>query len=235
MGLSKDDETARSDEHPPIKVNLTHGFWLGKYEVTQKQWKQLMETEPWKGKNFVQEADDNPASWIGWDDARGFCRRLTEMERKANRLPDGWEYRLPTEAQWEYACRAGSTTLFYFGDDKQPAPDHAWCEVNVPSFSDKRYPRAVGQKLPNPWGFYDILGNVQEACLDWYGSRYYGTHEGRAATDPAGPDSGEYRVSRGGYWANSTADLRSASRGICKPEEPRDPDGLRVALVQVAD
>jgi hypothetical protein len=123
----RDEDLARKDVRQrkvqkttiirPVKVALMKGYWLGKYEVTQSEWKEVMGTEPWKGQEFTKEGADYPATFVSWNDAIHFCRKLTERERQAGRLSNGWEYTIPTEAQWERACRARTTTIFSFGDD----------------------------------------------------------------------------------------------------------------------
>jgi formylglycine-generating enzyme required for sulfatase activity len=180
------------------RVKLTKSFYLGRTEVTQGQWKAVMGTTPWKGKNFVKEGDDYPANYVDWDDAVEFCRRLSKsQEEKAA----GHIYRLPTEAEWEYACRAGTTTDYSFGDDESQLSEYAWCDWNS---GDTTHP--VGEKKPNPWGLYDMHGNVSEWCQDWYGK-----YPSANVTDPVGPASGSDRVLRGGNWYRSSGDCRSAS------------------------
>jgi formylglycine-generating enzyme required for sulfatase activity len=122
-----------------VKASLTQGYWIGKYEVTQSEWKQVMETEPWMYDKWaaIQKARDTPegadypATYVSWDDAIDFCDELTKQERQAGRLSNDWEYTLPTEAQWEYACRAGTETKFSFGDDVSKFGDYAWFHDNA--------------------------------------------------------------------------------------------------------
>ncbi len=116
MGSPKDDKE-RSSTEDQVQVTLTTGFWLGQYEVTQAEWRRIMQTAPWSGQDSVKEGDEYSASYISWGGATIFCEKLTKQERAAGRLPAEWEYTLPTEAQWEYACRAGTTFRFSFGDD----------------------------------------------------------------------------------------------------------------------
>ena len=115
MGSPKSEIGPAGTEHQ-VPVTLTHGYWLGRYEVTQLEWQTLMHTTPWQGKENVKEGDNYPVTFVSWDEANKFCEKLTETERRAGRLPAGWKYMLPTEAQWEYACRAGTTTRYSFGD-----------------------------------------------------------------------------------------------------------------------
>ena len=157
-------------DQPLHRVTLTKSFYLGRTEVTQGQWKAVMGTTPWNSEKFVKEGDDYPATNVGWEDAVEFCRKLSEKE--------GVEYRLPTEAEWEYACRAGTTTAYSFGDDESQLGEYAWIEENTVDVGEK-YAHIVGQKKPNPWGLYDMHGNVFEWCQDWYGEYPSG-----AVTDP---------------------------------------------------
>ncbi len=146
---------------------VTQGFWLGKYEVTQWEWKDVMQTEPWKGEAGVSEGVHFPATFVGWGDAMHFCRNLTDIERKAGRLPKGWEYNLPTEAQWGRACGAGTETTFSFGNDASKLGEYAWFRDNFDGAS-KIYAHQVGQKKANPWGLFDMYGNVSEWVRDIY-------------------------------------------------------------------
>ncbi len=135
-----------SDEKPQHLVKITKPFYLSVYEVTQQQYEQVMGVRPWQGKQFLQEGLDYPATHVSWDDAVEFCRKLSENE--------GVEYRLPTEAQWEYACRAGTTTAYSFGDDASKLGQYGWYDMNT----NKKH--AVGQKRPNPWSLYDTHGKT---------------------------------------------------------------------------
>jgi sulfatase modifying factor 1 len=178
------------------QVTLTKGFYLGKYEVTQAQWEKVMGNNPSKFKGA-----DRPVDQVSWTDAVDFCKKLTKMEKKAGRVPQGMAYQLPTESQWEYACRAGTTTIFSWGNSA--ASTQANFDNNIGQ------PRDVGQYAPNPWGFFDMHGNVWEWCADWYGDYPKG-----AVTDPTGPTKPSYRVLRGGSWYLDGSYLRSAGRGI---------------------
>ena len=187
------------------KVTLTKGFYLGKYEVTQAQWKKVMATSP---SRFFGE--NRPVEQVNWSEAVRFCRELTLSEHMAGRLPDGWEYTLPTEAQWEYACRAGTTTVFSFGDSLSSTQANfnggkpyggAAAGPFLARTSD------VGSYPPNPWGFYDMHGNVSEFCADRMGNYPTGS-----ATDPMGRASCSERPRRGGGWGGQSRFLRSAER-----------------------
>ena len=156
------------DEQPQHPVKISRPFFLGIHEVTQGQYQAVMGNNP----SLFKGSDDLPVENVSWLDAVGFCNKLSEREKRTPfyRI-DGTEvtivggngYRLPTEAEWEYACRAKSTTLYPFGDDAGKLGEHAWYDGNS---EGKTHP--VGQKLPNAWGLYDMLGNVWEWCADWY-------------------------------------------------------------------
>jgi len=198
MGSPESEEDRQNDETQHC-VTLTKSFHLGRIEVTQEQWKAVMGTTPWKRKPFVKEGDDYPASYVSWNDAVNFCRKLSKKE--------GVEYRLPTEAEWEYACRAGTTTVYSFGDDEAQLGEYAWYVKNASP--REKYPHIVGQKKTNPWGLHDMHGNVDEWCQDWYAYRRYPSGD---VTDPVGPDSALHRVHRGGSWILHARYCRSAVR-----------------------
>lgn len=167
---------------------------------------------------------DRPVEKVTWFDALDYCAKLTERERQAGRLPEGFEYRLPTEAEWAYAARAGTTARFSYGADPGYAQlaDYAWYGGN----SGLR-PHPVGQKLPNPWGLYDVHGNVFEWCRDWFGQL-----PGGWVSDPWGPGAGIDRIIRGGYWDSTPAMCRSAVRVHCPPHTRISYLGFRVVLVE---
>ncbi len=205
-------ERDRRDNENQFQVTLSKGYWLGKTEVTQAQWQAVMGSNPshFKGGSL-------PVEQVNWEEAMAFCRRLTERERAAGRLPAGYAYTLPTEAQWEYACRAG-TTGAYAG----PLDAMAWYSNNS---GNRTQP--VATKQANGWGFHDMHGNVWEWCLDWYGNYAAGS-----ATDPRGPSTGSFRVYRGGGWGNSAVYCRSAYRRYSVDSRNRFL-GFRVALSSV--
>ena len=222
---SPTDELGRHNDETQHKVTLTQGYWLGKYEVTQAQYEAVMGTNP---SEFI--GADLPVEKVSWNDAKEFCAKLTASEKAAGRLPEGYEYTLPTEAQWEYACRAGTTTALNSGknlSDEYECPEVdevGWYYYNS-KIDGIRKTHPVGQKQPNAWGLYDMHGNVWEWCLDWYGD--YPT---TAVTDPPGPVTGEWRVIRGGRW-NYFADFcRSASRYPNHPSNYDSDIGFRVSL-----
>ncbi len=151
MGSPAGEKGRTVDREDQVSVTISKGFYLGKYSVTQAEYKALMGTTPWAGKVFVKKGDDYPANYVDWNDATEFCRKLTARESQAGRLPQGYVYALPTQAQWEYACRAGTTTAYSFGDDVGNLRDYAWWGG---VFDDKakmeRYAHRVGQKRRPP-------------------------------------------------------------------------------------
>ena len=203
-------ENGDGDEKPLTRVTLTQGLWLGRTEVTQAQWQTLM------GRNSANFSGVNrPVEQVSWNDAMEFCRNLTERERSLGRLPEGYVYTLPTEAQWEDVCRAGTV-----GDYAGDLSEMAWYGGNS---GDTTHPVALMH--PNAWGFDDMHGNVREWCRDWYGN-----YPGGSVTDPAGPSSGSFRVVRGGSWSDSAQNCRSASRRWSEPGSASNNLGFRLAL-----
>jgi len=189
--MGANDSAAWGSEKLVHTVRITQPFYLGKYEVTQGQWQAVMGNNPSK---FTGDPN-RPVEQVSWDDVQEFIRRLNARE-------GGTMYRLPTEAEWEYAARAGTTTRWSFGDDKSQLGRYAWYGGNAGS---QTHP--VGQLQPNPWGLYDMHGNVREWAQDWYGKYTRGT-----AVDPAGPSSGPRRVDRGGSWYSTSSFCRSSDR-----------------------
>ena len=216
MGPNSGD--GRPNELPPHKVTLSNAFFAGIYAVTQGQWQSLMGTTPWRGKDFVREGMDIAATFVSWDDAVDFCRRLSSR--------DGKRYRLPTEAEWEWLCRAGATTRFSCGENEKRLGDYAWHAGNSWSVGE-RYAHRVGQKAANAFGVYDALGNVWEWCSDWYDEKYYTSSPD---ADPPGPLSGAFRVLRGGSWGDKPADVRCARRGGGTPGYRGNGSGFRVIM-----
>lgn len=226
---SPESEHGRGDDETQHEVTITKGFWLGITEVTQGQWKEVMGSNPseFKGRN-------RPVEQVSWDDCQAFLIKLCEKEG----VPPG-TYRLPTEAQWEYACRAG-TTGSYAGNleemawyDKNPAFRRMdlhdlwkadWSKGFPPFFLDRQSTSLVGRKKANAWGLYDMHGNVWEWCGDyWFAGYPVGT-----AVDPIGPDSGSDRVIRGGGWYDCAGFCRSAERGGYDPRGPGNNQGCRL-------
>src|SRR5579862_5268556 len=198
MGSPSTEEGRLWDE-AEVPVTLSRGFWLGQFELTQGQWQQIMKTTPWSGKIEVEASADYPATYLDRDDAMRFCKMLTEVEHRASRLPLGCKYTLPSEAEWEYACRAGTKTRFSFGRDESNLSSHAWFAGNAWD-TRERYPHKVGLKKPNPWGFYDIHGNVSEWCRDGYLMDKNGYPLRKGGKDPELPPLNADGVSRGGSY-----------------------------------
>ena len=198
------------------RVTLSRDFWLGRYEVTQAEYAALT------GENPSHFADDPncPVEKVSHVDAAAYCSALTRREREAARLPPGYAYRLPSEAEWEYACRAGTTNRFSFGDVPAEADAYAWTQENSQA---RTHP--VGRKRPNPWGLYDMHGNVWEWCQDWFGE--YAPME---ATDPSGPAHGQFKVFRGGGWNNEVPFAGAANRFMMAPSNGITFVGFRLAL-----
>ena len=211
---SPESEADRDDDELQHRVEISGDFYLGKFEVTQGQWKSVMGTEPWNGKSFVKEGADFAATYVSWEDAVEFCKKLSTR--------DGVDYRLPSEAEWEYACRGGSESAYSFGDAASDLGKYAWFDDNESSVG-KRYAHEVGQKLANDFGLHDMHGNVWEWCGDFYG--HYDSSETR---DPTGASDGAYRVHRGGSWSNSSRHCRSAYRSCSSPDSRSDLLGFRV-------
>ncbi|MBO4544782.1 MAG: formylglycine-generating enzyme family protein [Verrucomicrobia bacterium] len=221
---SPESELGRSDDEIQHEVTLSEGYWMGKYEVTQAQYEAVTGRNP---SNF--KGADLPVEQISWNDAMDFCGKLTEIEKTAGRLPSGYEYTLPTEAQWEYACRAGTTTALNSGknlSDMEECSEMDEVGWYLPNSNKTTHP--VGQKQPNAWGLYDMHGNVWEWCLDWYGD--YPTI---AVTDPTGPSTGFRRVQRGACWDYNALLCRSANRNSFGPSLKGFNFGFRVALAPV--
>lgn len=206
---SQDGEVDRSIwEGPQTRVVLTEGFWMCKYETTQKQYTDIMGFNP----SYYRGDMQRPVERVSWADATNYCAKFTQLEKDAGRLPEGYVYRLPTEAEWEYACRAGTTTRFSYGDD--PSYRHLG-EYTWYGGSSDASTHPVGQKKPNPWGLYDLHGNVWEWCADWW----YFRLPGGSVKDPLGPRTGQQRVIRGGRAYDSlTSAYRSAYRYKADPE-----------------
>ena len=218
-------EKDRYSEEDQVRVTLTNGFWLGQHEVTQGLWQKVMSTTPWKGKSFVKEGANYAASYISYDDAVKFCEKLTQRGHQEGWLPKDWKVTLPTEAQWEYACRAGTTTAYHFGNDASQLGAYAWYHDNADDV-DEKYAHEVGQKKPNAWNLYDMHGNVYEWCLDWYDEDLPG------GVDPEVTKKSRRRVLRGGGWFINSRACRSASRYNYTPEFRFNDLGFRLAAVQ---
>ena len=219
MGSPKEEKDRDLDEDPLTQVLFQSGFWMGKYEVTQRQYERIMGVNP----STFKGDPARPVEQVSWDDTEAFCKRLTQSEFVAGRLPIGYVYRLPTEAEFEYACRSGTTTRYNYGDDLDYSQlaDYAWYSANSESAT-----HVVGLKKPNLWGLHDINGNVWEWCLDWYQDR----HPGGSVEKPAGPPTGTARVFRGGGWDYNAASCRSSYRNNVNPARRSAYLGFRLVL-----
>ena len=209
---SPSGESGRDSDERQHRVTLTRGFYMQTTEVTQGQWKRVMESNPSRFKNC---GTDCPVEKVSWNDVQKFIGKLNQME-------GGNKYRLPTEAEWEYAARAGSTTRFFFGNDDGQLGQYAWYSNNSGGKT-----HSVAQKKPNAWGLYDVHGNVWEWCQDWFGDYLSGS-----VTDPTGLSSGSYRGNRGGCWNNSARGCRSANRLRFTPGHSYFGLGFRLARAQ---
>jgi len=238
---SPPSEKDRCNNERQHEVTISKDYYLGAFEVTQAQYEKVMGTNPshfqgqkpaekisakkhpQTGETIEEEkiipvdSSNHPVEGVSWKDAVEFCKKLSELpeEMKAGRV-----YRLPTEAEWEYACRAGSQTAFHFGDDPGSLGDYGWFYSNS---GGQTHP--VGQKKPNAWGLYDMHGNVWEWCSDWYGA-----YPKVAVTDPCGLKKGSYRVIRGGSLEFDAKYCRSAIRRRFNTTLGLSQDGFRVAL-----
>ena len=202
-----------TDEGPQRKVRISKGFWLGKYEVTQKQWEEIMKKNP-----AAYRSPDRPVDRVSWNDCQLFINRLNVRGRLK-----GVRFRMPTEAEWEYACRAGTTTPYNYGDKASGQKMHYYQGETTTKLKTK----PVGSYAPNKWNLHDMHGNVRENCSDWYDSGYYKESQN---VDPKGPASGKYRVLRGGSWGSGARDCRSAARAGDEPWDITNFTGLRLVM-----
>ncbi|MBL8853076.1 MAG: formylglycine-generating enzyme family protein [Planctomycetaceae bacterium] len=212
-------EAGRDINETQHEVTIKQEFYLGAYEVTQAQYREVMGKNPshFAAKQDIPDSSNHPVEQVTWEEADEFCRRLsTRPEEKAA----GRVYRLPTEAEWEYACRANSITTFSFGNEIMQLDEYAWYQANC-----NRTTQAVGQKKPNAWGLYDMHGNVGEWCADWYA-----LYPPDAGFDPTGPANGTYRVYRGGSWLFDATGCRTSYRYYTFPTIRSTYCGFRVAL-----
>ncbi len=214
---SPSSESGRDNDENQHRVTLTQPFYLQTTEVTQGQWKAIMGSNP---SYFDSCGNDCPVEQVSWNDCQEFIRKLNQREGNGT-------YRLPTEAEWEYACRAGTTTPFNTGNCL--SANEANYDGNYPYMGCSRgqYRKktvSVGSFSPNAWGLYDMHGNVWEWCQDWKGD-----YPGGSVTDPEGPSSGQYPVIRGGSWSHNAGNCRSADRNISTPDYRSRFNGFRVA------
>ena len=225
MGSPTNEVDRYDNECPRTAVTISRGFWMGKYEVNQGEYLAVVGDNPsfCSTNNGYAEDLSRPVERVNWQDATNYCALLTAQERLAGRLPAGAAYRLPTEAEWEYASRAGSTTRFSYGDDPDytELTHYAWYTANSGGTT-----HAVGGKLPNRWGLYDMSGNVWEWCSDCGSDHYTGGN----VTDPQGPSLGLCRVIRGGSCDYYASNCRSAGRDDCIASGRCYGIGFRVVL-----
>ena len=207
---SPESESGHKGNETQHSVILTRHFYIGAYEVTQEQWQAIMGSNP-----SYSKGDQLPVEMVSWNDCQEFCKRATKKDLDAKRIPEGWKYRLPTEAEQEYACRAGTTTPFHYGETLDSTQANIDGEKTLP----------VGSFKPNAWGLYDMHGNVYEWCQDYWSG--YPTDE---ATDPVPTTPHPRRVYRGGAWKFNAATARSAKRSQRDPAKAFDFMGLRLVL-----
>ncbi len=220
---SPDYELGRNKDEIQHKVIISKLFMIGKYPITQYQYGSVVGENPSQFKG-----DNNPVEMVSWNDAKEFCNILNSSFK--NKLPQGFIFDLPTEAQWEYACRAGTITSLNSGKNITSETDSCYNlnEVGWYYKNSGGKTHSVGKKMPNDWGIYDMHGNVMEWCKDWYGD-----YPSFSVTDPTGPDRGSFRVRRGGGWLNRARNSRSAIRSNDFPDNRSDNLGFRLALVPV--
>ena len=221
IGSPTNEVDRSTNEGPQTAVTITRGFLMGIYPVTQAQYQSLMGSNP----STFSGHPSYPVETVSWNDATNYCAALTQQELAAGRIPLGSQYRLPTEAEWEYACRAWtSDRRFNYGDDPgyTNLPSYAWCFTNTSS------PQPVGLKLPNQWGLYDMYGNVQQWCLESFGA--FGTYPGGSIIDPQVGNPADNQPYRGGSWFSALSDCRSAHRGGSFPTGRGFSVGFRVVL-----
>ena len=233
---SPTNEAERYSNETQHTVTISRGFWMEKYLVTQGDYLAVVGSNPswFTSANGYSDATTRPVEEVTWFDATNYCALRTQQEREGGLIPTNYVYRLPTESEWEYADRAGTTTAFYLGSglysgqanfDGQTEYDASVGTIVNPSGIDLGQTTPVGSYAANPWGLYDMIGNVFEWCQDWYGAYPAGS-----VTDPQGAAKGSYRVLRGGDWPHTAKNCRSARRGDDDPGK-RDHDyGFRVVL-----
>ena len=213
MGALPIDKEANEEEHPIRKVRITKRFYISKFLTTQANWKSIMKINP---SYFKKLGEDHPIEKVNWFLVQDFINKLNQKENLTPK--DG--YRLPTEAEWEYVCKAGSLTKYYYGNNPDSLDEFAWF-----SYSSNRSTKAVGTKKPNAFGIYDMLGNVKEWCQDWYNPTYY---ERSPLNDPKGPPKGDYKVTRGGSWHCVPRLTRTTQRSHYTPSSLSFLIGFRV-------
>ena len=199
------------------RITLTTNFWMGKYEVTQGEYEALMKSNP----SYFPGDTNRPVEKLKFPEALAYCAELTRREAEAGRLQPGYSYRLPTEAEWEYACRAGTTNLLSFGDPAL-ADEFAWTLDNSDST-----PHPVGQKKPNQWGLYDMHGNVWEWCNDWFAP-----FPEKDLQNPMGAITSKFKVFKGGSWNHNLELARASSRFMMETNQAVNFVGFRIVLAK---
>jgi serine/threonine-protein kinase len=220
MGSPNSEAGREANEGPRHSVVIRKPFFIGAYAITQGQYKRVMGHNPSHFDIKHHGSEEHPVEMVSWDDARAFCKWLTALDTE---LMDGQFYRLPTEAEWEYACRAGCQETYSFGEDETRLNSFGWFRDNAEGMT-----HPTGQLCPNPWGLYDMHGNTWEWCLDYYKGAY---PEERERENPRGPRLGRFRVLRGGSWYNEARFCRSAHRSRHLPGEKSRLIGFRVVCV----
>ena len=235
---SPPNEPERRPGEDQVAVTLTKGFWMGKYEVTQGQWKRLMGNLPGELTSELPAGDDYPVGNVNFAEAEAFCHKLTELTQSTATLPKEWEFRLPTEAQWEYACRAGTTTATSFGDrlSSQQANFQGRPYNGGEAGPSLKRAAKVGRYPANAWGLHDLHGNTCEWCRDWYHAKLPGGSDPdlyAAKATAMKNRTGDYsRVRRGGTWTDDGWASRSAFRQRFEPERRYDHIGFRIVAVR---
>jgi formylglycine-generating enzyme required for sulfatase activity len=219
---SPPDEIGHDSDEKQVEVTLSQPFWLAKTEVTVAQWQAVMGSDELSMKARSSKSGQFPVGCVSWEDAQAFNAKLNDRQI----LPQGWKFALPTEAQWEYACRAGEKGPYSGGSLDEVGWHSGNSEFDFGVYRDHEA-HEVGLKKPNAWGLHDMHGNVSEWCADWV---WPGTPRG--GLDPKGAASGHYRVHRGGYYRSRNADCRAAA---CARDDPSNADftlGFRPAIVK---
>lgn len=240
MGAPDSEPEHYPDETPQTIVTITHGFWIGKFEVTQAEYSSITGTNP---SYFADspDADRKPIEMVSWNEAVAYCAALTAQEQAAGHLPAGYAYRLPTEAEWEYACRAGTETSFHYGpalrsgmanfDVTYEYDSSAGGTIYNPNDLQVGGTTPVGSYPPNAWGLFDMHGNVLEWCQDGCSINGLSDLPGGSVTDPQGSGETDAHIIRGGGWGNFATDCRAASRDYNFPDDHYFNCGFRVVLV----
>lgn len=235
MGSPTSEPGRRADE-AQVAVTLTRGFWMATFETTQAEWRRVAGAFPAEPPTAeFGLGDDFPVYWVNYDEAGQFAARLADRARRAGVLPEGWAVRLPTEAQWEYACRAGTTTAFSFGEALTAAQANFAPGASARGDRTNRRATTVGSFPPNPWGLADMHGNLFEWCRDWYHASLPGGVDPDVSDVPGEQNGdGSYsRCRRGGAWMDNGDFCRSALRLRYEPERRSDHIGFRVAIVEI--